>query len=137
MASEAMMSQCDSDSTGDDVMQWILELFISFGSFFLLLTQPMKSTLPLFLSLCQSVCLSLLFVSCLRLPWFHCLTFSDTCKHNYTLNTRGASRRHPAVTDQIKTGAQTYRFILSNAITCTQTLRNNVFYLHTRWHVTL
>ncbi len=43
--------------------QWILESFISFGSFFLLLTQPMKSTLPLFLSLCQSVSLSLSFVS--------------------------------------------------------------------------
>ncbi len=115
----AMMSQCDSDSAGDDVtvrlrfrwrwchaVTWILEaaveLFISFGSFFFLFTQLMKSTLPLFLSLCQSVSLSLVYVSLFA---FTMVSLSHIFRYVQTqLRTQhtGASRRHPAVSDQIK-----------------------------------
>lgn len=62
----------------------------------------MKSTLPLFLSLCQSVSLSLVYVSLFA---FTMVSLSHVFRYVQTqLRTQhtGASQRHPAVTDQIK-----------------------------------
>lgn len=74
-------------SCSDLILEAAVELFISFGSFFLHLTQPMKSTLALSLSL--SVCLSLSFL-CFVVCVYHGLTFSRLkYKHTYALNMQG------------------------------------------------
>lgn len=73
----------------DLILEAAVELFMSFGSFFLHLTQPMKSTLAL--SLCQSVSLSLFYVllfAFILVSLFHVLR-TNTLVHS---TRRGASQ---------------------------------------------
>jgi len=89
-----------------------------------------SASLSLSLSVSLSLSLSLFYVSLFAFIMVS-LSYVQTqlcTQHSWAPVRR--PRRDPAVTDKLKTGAQTWRFILINAITCTQTFGYNVLYLH-------